>query len=930
MRKRAFLALIVILLLCKGACVLAAKNTSVLGRGASSLPQTLWLEAETFGPLKGVNFSYMPEAQETRGSWSLAGPDTAPSWTQGGESEFMSVAARADEPNELAIGRDIEVAAAGQYMLWVRYADYRQKQEAFGVRIRQGGKVFAHVFGLQPVVDELDPMKLLWGWAYGWDHVPVSLQKGSTRIELYTTGPTGARRCVDCLCLTTDAAYHPTGREKPDAAFLQTLRAMRQAGMPPVSPLFAAGMPETVPKAWKIADGPPRFLWNVGAQWRDELQKPAAERIDTPFTVDPPILKEFTVAFRGKPIPIFGSPLSGPVWHISLYPEMFAGGSPFLAWLDRRPQQPFAILWNYGEPNWPKGTDHAAVYANLRRYADRFVGFVAGEAISYAPPDNTALEARVRAAKSRADVLAALRDLNTAATRARMSDYFGVPLSAEGAWNPVLSCLSANNEAFAHALYGWGMSKVGHENSGNSPTLARRLAFLRGAARQFGGQVIDYQSCNLGDSSTIFSREASFFPASSRYILDNSYDAWAGAGLNWVLKDYLLFHLAGATAFYHEEGNDLFWKPGGNSVGDSFPVQLSPRGAVTDAFLHLAANHPRGTQYTPIAFLLDEAHGWAQERFQPGAFGLDPQLNPAVLTPGRHEAGLRGWFDVAYYPALETQNEPATAIRQTYVNGLFGDIFDVIVTAPRHTGIAFTYPVLIAAGEIALTPEWGGALRDYVRRGGTLVISADQLSGSGVADLNLPPFGAEGEADSFTWKLTGETVPSNAFRYRALRSGHDRVLATAPDGTPIATLHSEGRGQVIQIGVPLGLGIDNRPTPLLGLLLRHLTEGLVPIKVTGDVEWVVNRLDGGGWLVALLNNRGVLKPTHGILPTDQREAVSVTLRAPFRIQQGEEWITETPLDWHAEGSGAAITLTVPAGAVRLVAIRPAPAEKLSR
>ena len=100
--------------------------------------------------------------------------------------------------------------------------------------------------------------------------------------------------------------------------------------------------------------------------------------------------------------------------------------------------------------------------------------------------------------------------------------------------------------------------------------------------------MADYQSANLGDSATMFSREAFFYPASSRYVLDNQYDAWAGAGVNWLLKDYLLFHLAGVDAFYNEQGVDIFWKPGGNSAGDAFPVHsaaAAARRASAQAFL---------------------------------------------------------------------------------------------------------------------------------------------------------------------------------------------------------------------------------------------------------------------------------------------------------------------------------------------------------
>src|SRR5262249_23923319 len=105
---------------------------------APAAPQSIWLEAESLGPLRGSNFSYMKPEQQARGSCALAGPDVAAAWTQGGESEFMSVAARADEAPGVTIGRDVEIPVAGLFRLWVRYADYRGREEAFGVRVRQG------------------------------------------------------------------------------------------------------------------------------------------------------------------------------------------------------------------------------------------------------------------------------------------------------------------------------------------------------------------------------------------------------------------------------------------------------------------------------------------------------------------------------------------------------------------------------------------------------------------------------------------------------------------------------------------------------------------------------------------------------------------------------------------------------------------------
>jgi hypothetical protein len=104
------------------------------------LPEHIWLEAETFGPLRGSNFSFIHPEKTQTGSWAVSGPGVADAWSQGGESEWMSIAVRADEATEVVAGREFKVPIAGTYTLWVRYSDYRQKEEAFGVRVKQGDR----------------------------------------------------------------------------------------------------------------------------------------------------------------------------------------------------------------------------------------------------------------------------------------------------------------------------------------------------------------------------------------------------------------------------------------------------------------------------------------------------------------------------------------------------------------------------------------------------------------------------------------------------------------------------------------------------------------------------------------------------------------------------------------------------------------------
>ena len=66
---------------------------------------------------------------------------------EGGESEWMFIAAHPEENHALS-RYAIEVPAAGHYRVWVRYADYQHKKEAFRVRVQQGGKTtFDHLWG---------------------------------------------------------------------------------------------------------------------------------------------------------------------------------------------------------------------------------------------------------------------------------------------------------------------------------------------------------------------------------------------------------------------------------------------------------------------------------------------------------------------------------------------------------------------------------------------------------------------------------------------------------------------------------------------------------------------------------------------------------------------------------------------------------------
>ena len=59
------------------------------------------------------------------------------------------------------------------------------------------------------------------------------------------------------------------------------------------------------------------------------------------------------------------------------------------------------------------------------------------------------------------------------------------------------------------------------------------------------------------------------------------------------------------------------------------------------------------------------------------------------------------------------------------------------------------------------------------------------------------------------------------------------------------------------------LGEDERITPFVAHLLAHLASDATPVKVDGDVEYLINR-NSHGWVVTLFNDNGVFKPQQGL------------------------------------------------------------------
>jgi hypothetical protein len=480
------------------------------------------------------------------------------------------------------------------------------------------------------------------------------------------------------------------------------------------------------------------------------------------------------------------------------------------------------------------------------------------------------------------------------------------------------------------------------ETAAVQPMTAMRLAFNRGAARQFGGNVFYYHAPGFGDTATTFTKQQNFAGPDS--FFHTRYGATMGPSLSWYRKSYYLYYMSGASAIYLEQGFDQFFKPGPGE----HPFQLNPLGHITEEFIRFAEKHPDpGTPYTPIAFLLDPAHGWDMTDY--------PHWPFEVSQISRGDRALRELFGAAYYPGLVREGEPASGERQAFVPGIFGNIFDVLVAAPAESstskiqslravgsadvGSALStegvnhgrspidaidsYRAIVAGGRINWTPEWISKLDSYVRNGGTVVLNSAQLKGVPTGLLGVRVTGVQAEAHNarcLTPNELEQDLHGQVFRYDRVELKGADVLIAAPTGDPLVTVNRVGRGRVVLIALPDMLGEDERMTPFAAHLLAHLAADATPVRVSGDVEYMINRT-AKGWVVTLFNDKGVFKPQQGMAEVDRSATVDVTITLPG-IAVANEWTSDRGLAVKRVARASdSVTLKIAAGGIAVVELR---------
>jgi hypothetical protein len=885
--------------------VLCASSTR-----AAKPPVYVWLEPEWFEGVKGT-FAYWADSvkpPKPTGAWGVAGPGISAEWSQGGESEWNSLGAAATETSA-SCGRDLVIPRAGKYRLWVRYVDHRKKTEPFNVAVRQGGKdVLAGELGVKPVVPANDEYQLYWGFSFGWGHVDGDLQAGPARLTLSINKPGEAWRQVDAILLTNDLDFTPAGREKPRFGYESSV------GLRPKDAASWRGSAKglTPGASWKRqALGGRDFSMWTGAdsdpKWWGKQNVATLTLHDVLFQFSPPadIRDKFHKQFAGrKDIPVLSWPGLLPGFYLGTTPDL-SPGTPLRTWLEKT-KTPFFILTNYASGQYTDKNGPATYQALTGPLSAQFLGYIHGEALGTggiglpdAPPG-----------KDRREHIDALGKRMLKQQAEAWSKIYKSPVP-EGHWAKGISCLSVDSIALAHLFHEIGSKVVGYEEDATNVHVPMRIAFERGAARQYGGAWINYASGNFGDACNYFTQQHIGRGAPAWF--HSKYAITDGVSAAWYRKLYYLNYLGGASAIFWEQGLANQWilpGPGEHAI------QLSPFGRATEDFHDFVNRLPdRGEPLAPVGLLL--SHGHAYERVNYSCKMLH------VFLENRADLELRELFNVCWYPSGVLEGLPAAPDVQSMPGGMYGNIFDVLVDRPARAKALFDYPVVWAAGDVDLK-GLGPALGNYLRKGGTLVVNIEAARALPAEWLGVKPTGKLSTAEEWS-PDGGESRATTPFEVAGVEMAGAKVLAWAAPKVPLITRQKVGEGAVILTLAPRMLGLDERAHPALPWLMNGVTEGLLPIEIRlangerprGEVMYQVNRTKDG-YLVALVNNRGIDKTQSGIARVDRRAFVDVVLRTSLPVKAAKEYTDPRDLPLTGGRGAVKVRLRVHPGDVQVV------------
>lgn len=306
----------------------------------------------------------------------------------------------------------------------------------------------------------------------------------------------------------------------------------------------------------------------------------------------------------------------------------------------------------------------------------------------------------------------------------------------------------------------WGARCIGLEVGENIAFTQSKLAFARGASRQWAKpwsvQVSPWFSgaCTTSGPLRREGRDARGLDA--------------GHSLSFYIRMWLHAWFAGAAMITPENSLAIFFeKP-------SAPWTLTSHGRAAEEVFQFMHQHDRGVPYTPVAILLDHYAGYNAYMDKPWG----------VLKPTAGDREVRDLFDYQLFPGSDhihfkpdPKNPEASYLRSTP----YGEIFDVLLTSVGP-GILSSYPVILLAGDIDFDDALVARLREALTAGCTVLIAPRHREALGQRFHDLATYGRLERLEPWANPVTGRSTAISPARLKQL---FQDALPAQVSGDPI-------------------------------------------------------------------------------------------------------------------------------------------------
>lgn len=262
----------------------------------------------------------------------------------------------------------------------------------------------------------------------------------------------------------------------------------------------------------------------------------------------------------------------------------------------------------------------------------------------------------------------------------------------------------------------WGTRMIGIEVGENIAFTQSKLAFTRGAARQWGLPFSVQVSPWFGMSCTT---------AGPVVVGEDKIARGTDAGHSLSLYRRMWLHawFAGAAMITPENSAGIWFEPGEPKY------QLTPHARAAQEVFRFMCQHDAGTPYTPVAIVIDRYAGY--NAFQGRPWG--------ILPVERGDEELSCLLEHQLFPGADHRHEQVAPeeLESRYLRPTpYGEMCDVILSTATGDCLS-TYPVLLLAGEHSLEPGFVEQLMGALRNGSKLLMQQRHATalGEGLAAL---------------------------------------------------------------------------------------------------------------------------------------------------------------------------------------------------